>query len=312
MSRRTALILWTLAVTAGHFALGVGTHREHLAHIALTGLYLVPIVAAAQGWGLRGGLLTASLISGIYLVHMLTTWAGQPMENANQAATMGVFLLIGGLVGWLRDREFRERDRRLAGEARAQREAIVQAFASLDRALRHRDESTRDHCERVARIAVALGQAQALSPERLEALRLAALLHDLGKIGIRDDVLLKADELTEDERRDVARHPAFAADILRPIRGTEAIADLILAHHECPDGSGYPRGLRAEAIPPEAHLLRVADVFAALAEPRPYKPPQAPGEVLDRMTDEAGRKWDAEAFQALRRLHDQGALEPLL
>jgi len=296
------LTLWTLLVTAGHFSVGTGSHREHLIHILLAGLYLLPIVAAALWWGLRGGLVASLIIGGLYLVHMRTTWANQPMENANQAATIGVFLLIGSVSGTLVDRQERERLERQREDARAQREAIVQGISSLGNALRHRDESTREHCDQVARLAVEIGKCRGLSPERLELLRLAALVHDVGKIGVRDDILLKPDELTPDERKVVERHPQIAAEILRPIRGTEEIAEIVLSHHECPDGSGYPRGLTGERIELEAHILRVADVFVALTEARQYKPPMQGSAVLSWMQEQAGSKLDRESVAVLRSI----------
>ncbi|HJW09110.1 MAG TPA: HD domain-containing phosphohydrolase [Holophagaceae bacterium] len=293
------LVLWTLLVTGGHFSLGVGSHRQHLVHILLTGLYLVPIQAAALWWGLRGGLTAALAIDGIYLVHMVRDWAGQPMENANQAATLGVFLLLGSVSGTLSDRQERERQRRLREEARAQREAVVQGLASLGNALRRRDETTSEHCGRVAALAVRIGRRLNLAPERLDLLRLAALAHDIGKIGVRDDILLKPEELTPEERQVVERHPAFAAEILRPIRGVEEISEIVLSHHECPDGSGYPRHLADAAILLEARILRVADVFDALTEARQYKPSREAGDVLAEMHEWSGTKLDGECLRAL-------------
>jgi HD-GYP domain-containing protein (c-di-GMP phosphodiesterase class II) len=130
--------------------------------------------------------------------------------------------------------------------------------------------------------------------------RLASLMHDLGKIGVRDDVLLKADRLTPEERSRIQRHPLLAAEILRPMQGTADIAEIVLAHHECPDGSGYPRGLRGDQIPLEARILRVADVFSALTDARVYKPGMDSSQAIDRMLEMSRTKLDAEAMQALR------------
>jgi HD-GYP domain-containing protein (c-di-GMP phosphodiesterase class II) len=136
-------------------------------------------------------------------------------------------------------------------------------------------------------------------------LRLAALVHDVGKIGVRDDVLFKPAELTSDERAPVERHPSIAAEILRPIRGAEDVAEIVLCHHECPDGSGYPRGLTADRIPEEAKALRVADVFAALVEARPYKVAIGASEATSRMRLLTG-KLDARWMSALERVISAG------
>lgn len=180
------------------------------------------------------------------------------------------------------------------------RAAVVEGVSGLLVALRARDEYTEQHSEHVAEVAVEIGRRRNLPPDRLEVLRLAALVHDLGKIGVRDDVLLKPEELTEEERVRIQQHPAVAADILRPIRGARHIADIVLAHHECPDGSGYPRGLDQAHIPLEAHILHVADVFCSLTESRPYKRAWSQADALAMMQAEMGSKFEAESVRLLK------------
>jgi putative nucleotidyltransferase with HDIG domain len=184
-------------------------------------------------------------------------------------------------------------------EEQAARKSVVEGVSGLLVALRERDEYTEQHSEHVAELAVKIGGRRGLPPDRLEVLRLAALMHDLGKIGVRDDVLLKPEELTEDERIRIRQHPAIAADILRPIRGARHIADIVLAHHECPDGSGYPQGLREPNIPLEANILHAADVFCSLTESRPYKHAWTESDALAIMKAEAGSKFEAESVRLL-------------
>jgi HD-GYP domain-containing protein (c-di-GMP phosphodiesterase class II) len=116
---------------------------------------------------------------------------------------------------------------------------------------------------------------------------------------------LKAGSLTPEERSRIERHPLLAAEILRPIQGTAEIVEIVLAHHECPDGSGYPRGLRGGEIPLEARILRVADVFSALTDARVYKPGMDTSQALDRMLKMSGTKLDAETVQTLRSVLPQ-------
>ena len=116
---------------------------------------------------------------------------------------------------------------------------------------------------------------------------------------MRDDVLLKEASLSSEERAAIELHPAIAADILRPIHNTAEIAEIVLEHHEAPDGSGYPRGLRGPEIMPEANILHVADMFTALTEPRPYKQPMSPVAALQFMRPLRGVKIDGPAFDAL-------------
>jgi putative nucleotidyltransferase with HDIG domain len=266
-----------LAAVAGvHALVPVGTHPLHVIHVVLGALYFVPIAAAAIWFGTRGGLAASSGAAALYLLHAVRAWSGQPMENTNQVATAALFVWFGAVTGTLSRLREAERAKRLAAERAAQRAGSIQAIASLAEALGFRDEGTRDHSERVANLAVRIASRLGWEGEPLEALRLAALVHDVGKIGVRDDVLLKPGTLGPEERARIERHPEIAADILRPVAGTGEIARIVLAHHEAPDGSGYPRGLAGEDVPEGARILRVADVYCALRESRAYKAPLAP------------------------------------
>ncbi|MEW5976329.1 MAG: HD domain-containing phosphohydrolase [Acidobacteriota bacterium] len=294
------LILTVVFLSAAHFAVGRLTHRQHVVHVILRETYLVPIIASAVWLGLRGSVATSAVISLLYYLHIRLSWPDQPMENANQLAVIGVYLVLGTVAGILVNLQERERSRRREAERRKQREGIIQGIAGLCNALGFRDEHTREHSESVARLAVEIGKRRGLRSDRLDLLRLAGLLHDIGKIGVRDDVLFKPDELTMDERVAMERHPVVAAEILKPIRGTEEIAEIVLAHHECPDGSGYPLGLTSEQIPVEAHILRVADVFSSLMEKRPYKSAMDPDEAMAVIDEMTGSQLDPESVQALQ------------
>jgi putative nucleotidyltransferase with HDIG domain len=219
-----------------------------------------------------------------------------------------MFGIVGAVAGALVDQQARERRRGLEVERRAQRAAIVQGIAGLSSALGFRDTYTQQHSERVADLAVAVGRRLGMDPERLELLRLAALVHDIGKIGIADDILFKPDELTADERAAIERHPSVAAQILASISGTDEIANIVLGHHESPDGRGYPRGLTASEIPPEAAALRVADVFAALTDKRAYKPAMGPEAALASMLALRDVKFDGRSLDALQEVLRASAL----
>lgn len=282
-----------------HFMLPIDSHRAHVLHVVLACLYLLPVIWSAISFGFRRGLLVSTAISVIYLAHIGFSWAGQPMENVNQFAMIAVYLTVGltsGLLVSLRDKE---RERRLESERTSQRRAIVQGLAGLSNALGFRDEYTRRHSEEVAQLAVEIGRRRGLSEEKIETLRLAALIHDIGKIGVRDDILYKPERLGPEERAAMARHPMLAAEILQPIQGAEEIAAIVLAHHERPDGSGYPRGLRGCEIPLEALILSVADVYSALTEGRPYKSAMTEQEAIRIIRAMAGQKLDEKAVESL-------------
>ena len=308
--RRVRLILLTLSVVilaVAHLAVGRTTHQLHVIHVILQGLYVVPIIAAALWFGLRGSIITTAGISISYSGYVWLFWRNRPMENVNQLAMIVVYWILGIVAGGLVNAEEGEKTRRLYAE----REAIIEGIAGLSNALGFRDLNTREHSERVSRLAVEIGRRYGLPQKKLDVLRLAGLVHDVGKIGIRDDVLLKPDELSSEEWTVIRQHPAIAAEIIRPIRGAEEIAQIVLAHHECPDGSGYPKGSRGDQIPVEARILRVADVFSSLAEKRPYKPAVEPKKVMEIINEMAGTKLDMQSVQVLEGLIDDGVVIPL-
>lgn len=298
----TLIALSVVVITLAHFVLGSTTHSRHVIHIIFGGTYLLPIVAAAFWFGMRGSIIVVGGITLLYYAHIRISWPNQPMENANQFAMIAVYWFVAIVAGLLVNLRDREHAARLEAERQAEREAVIEGLAGLSNALRARDEYTREHSEHVSRLATEIGNGLGLPPERLELLRLAGLVHDIGKIGVRDDVLLKPHELTTEERVLIERHPIVAAEILRPIRGAKAIAEIVLAHHECPDGSGYPYGRKGDEIPLEAHILRVADVFATLTERRPYKLAMDQAEAMEILNGLAGSKLHQESVRMLQSL----------
>jgi len=176
--------------------------------------------------------------------------------------------------------------------------------ARLAESLGARDTQTLDHSVRVARTARDFADWTGLPAEQRNDLYMAGLLHDIGKIGIRDDVLLKPGTLTEDEERKIRRHPHIAEKILAPV-GFEQVIRIVAAHHENVDGSGYPFGLKGEAIPRLARMLAVVDTYDALRSSRPYKKGiERDADVFRIMEGMAGRKLDPEElarFRAFRR-----------
>ena len=166
--------------------------------------------------------------------------------------------------------------------------------AALLRALRERDENTSAHCDRTCALSVETGKALGLSSQDLTTLRLAAELHDVGKIGIPDRVLLKPGRLDEDELRIMRTHPRRGYDILSSIPNAliAAVATVVLTHHESVDGSGYPDGLKGEEITALARIISIVDSYDAIATVRPYHAPRSHSQVMQVLYDEQGRKYD--------------------
>lgn len=294
------LIVVAVALISGlHFTVGTTTVEAHAYHVILRSLFVLPIIGAAVWFRLRGALLAAFSVSMIYGVHVMTTWRGSLVENMSQTAMIAMYLVIGCVAGGLSDLEDRQRRARQVLEMRMQRDTTINALEMLSRALKWRDSYTQRHSESVADLAVTIGRELRMTPSQLDRIRLAARVHDIGKIGVRDDVLLKPGKLSQVDKQALERHPEVAADILRSIPGTVELASIVVAHHECPDGTGYPRGLRGDQIPPEAHVVRTADVYCAITEDRPYQSGLEMERALSLMDQLRGSKLDAQALTAL-------------
>ncbi|MUM77404.1 response regulator [Pseudodesulfovibrio sp. F-1] len=179
------------------------------------------------------------------------------------------------------------------------------AIASLVQALEARDSLTRGHSERVALVAVGIGQEMGFNPAELDRLLLIGRLHDLGKIGVRDDVLLKKDSLTNTEYEHVKAHSNVVADILRPITSLHDILEVTTSHHERWDGKGYPDGLAGEAIPLRARIISVADVFEAVTSERPYRDSMPRAVAVDIIRDERGKQLCPTCVDAFLRWYDR-------
>jgi len=175
----------------------------------------------------------------------------------------------------------------------------VGAIRALALALDARDPYTAGHSERVSAISVAVGRQLGLAAEDLDVLRLGALLHDIGKIGISDNVLRKPDALTAEEFELIKEHPALGARILRTVPFLTQHLPIVELHHERPDGRGYPHGLTADEIPMLARIVHVADAFDAMTSARAYRPALDSGYAVRELWRYAGTQFDAEVVQAL-------------
>ncbi len=159
-------------------------------------------------------------------------------------------------------------------------------------ALDLKDEETKNHSQRVTEMTLRLAREMGVKDEALGHTRRGALLHDIGKMGIPDAILLKSDPLTEREWAVVHRHPRYAYDMLSPIDYLRPALAIPYCHHEKFDGSGYPRGLKGEHIPLTARIFAVVDVFDALTSDRPYRKAWSREEALDHIKQESGKHFD--------------------
>ena len=185
-------------------------------------------------------------------------------------------------------------------------EAIVDALrpsiALLSAAHGYRDSFTVEHQDRVAALSVAIGIRLGLGDLQLEILRLAAIVHDIGKIAIPSEILSKPGALSDPEYALIKQHCVIGFNILGNLKSPMSIAEIAYQHHERIDGSGYPRGLRGVEVIPEARILAVADVFDAMTSNRAYRPGLPRDFVLGEMHAMSGRTLDADAVEACRQI----------
>lgn len=173
------------------------------------------------------------------------------------------------------------------------------AVRALAAALDARDPYTAGHSERVSALSVAIGQELALEAEAIETLRLGALLHDVGKIGVPDEVLRKPGALTPSEFESIKAHPTAGARILRSIPFLAPHIPIVELHHERPDGRGYPYGLVGAAIPVAARIVHVADAFDAMTSGRAYRSGRLPVEAIAELRRCTSTEFDGPSVEAL-------------
>ena len=172
-----------------------------------------------------------------------------------------------------------------------QLDSAESVILSLGLTIEARDPHTQGHCERLARYAKGMGVRLDLDADQLVALNRGAFLHDVGKIGIRDAVLLKPGPLTRAEFATMQQHTVIGDKLCSQLRLLEDVRPIVRHHHERPDGSGYPDALKGEEIPLLARIISVVDVYDALTTERPYKPALLPEHAVRELRREAARGW---------------------
>lgn len=183
------------------------------------------------------------------------------------------------------------------------REALHQTVMALSAAGETRDPYTAGHQRGVAELAADIAQEMGLPEEQINGLRIAGLIHDIGKIQIPAEILSKPTRLTEPEWSMIKAHPQAGYDILKTVEFPWPVSQIVLQHHERLDGSGYPDGLSGEDILLEARILAVADVVEAMASHRPYRPAHTLEETMEEIRSNRGTLYDPEVVDACLRLH---------
>lgn len=174
----------------------------------------------------------------------------------------------------------------------------IETIQSLAAALDAKDPYTRGHSQRVAEMARLVASAMQLPENEVEAVHYAGLLHDIGKIGVHDDVLNKVEKLTDEDWEKIRSHATIGADIVRHVRFLQGVSDMIRHHHESYDGTGYPDGLKGENIPIGARILAVCDAYDAMTTERPYRKALTPERAVAELKSKAGVQFDPRVVEA--------------
>ena len=198
---------------------------------------------------------------------------------------------------------------RLKQAAEENRELFIGSIRMLAAAIDEKDPYTRGHSGRVAKYSVIIGEQLGMDPEPLDKLRISALLHDVGKIGIDDRVLKKPGALTDEEFHIMKQHPVKGANIMRPVPQLKEMLPGIELHHECVNGRGYPYGLTADKIPLMARIIAVADTFDAITTNRPYQSAMDLEFALKRVRELAGTRFDPDIVAAMEEAARTGKLK---
>jgi HD-GYP domain-containing protein (c-di-GMP phosphodiesterase class II) len=195
-------------------------------------------------------------------------------------------------------------------QASINKELFMGSIRMLANAIDEKDPYTRGHSERVAYYSMVIARHLGMRPEEVEKVHLSGIIHDVGKIGIEDKILRKASALTDEEYEIMKQHPTKGAHILDAVPALKAMAGAGLMHHENVDGSGYPDGLKGEAIPLLGRIVSVADAFDAMTTDRPYSKAMTFEAALARLRFLAGKKFDFRCVEAMEKASAAGDLSP--
>ncbi len=189
---------------------------------------------------------------------------------------------------------------------------LIQAYDNTIKGWAHaldlRDKKTQDHSQRVTEMTINIAREMGMGQEELAHVRRGALLHDIGKMGVSDTILLKPGQLTDEEWTIMHRHPIYAFEMLSSIAYLRPALDIPYCHHEKWDGTGYPRGLKGEEIPPAARIFAVVDVYDALTSDRPYRKAWSREGTLKHIRQESGRHFDPQVVELfLKEVKNNGS-----
>ncbi|UCG37986.1 MAG: HD domain-containing protein [bacterium] len=301
---QASLPIMVEGVRVGTAVVGVGT--DHIRRAVVT-TALGLIIPLAVGAGL--GILGIFLLAGHHVKRV------ERLEEAVQALGYGDLRVhvhdksrdeVGRLT-----RHFNLMVAQLHSARRQIERNFKETISALATAFEAKDKYTRGHCERVAGISVALGSKLEMDEARLNELEMAAILHDVGKIGVEGGVVGKVGPLSEGEVDDMKGHPEIGSRILHQLTSLQKVSLFVRHHHEHYDGTGYPRGLMESEIPLASRIIHLVDAFDAMTTDRPYREALSREEALMRVREGSGKQFDPMLVDLFFLLEEEGVIEAI-
>ncbi len=270
----------TLALHASPDVSGMSADARDLQSEMFVTYYSVPLISKGQVKGVLEVFHRAPLVTGEHWLPFLETLAEQTAIAIDS-------------IGLFNDLQRSNMELSLAYDT---------TLEGWSRALDLRDRETEDHAQRVVELTLRLAREMGVAESELVHIRRGVLLHDIGKMGISDNILLKPGPLTPEELSSMRRHPEYALEMLAPIQYLERALDVPYCHHEKWDGTGYPRGLKGEQIPLAARIFAIVDVWDALLSDRPYRAAWQREQVCAYIREQSGTHFDPEVVAAFFRI----------
>ncbi len=248
-------------------------------------------------------------VRGKDVYYEMTVW---PLYDSNKEMTGRIYISHDITALKELERELRELNLDLEHRVRLRTQELAEAYdTTLEgwaKALELRDKETEGHSRRVTETTVSVARAMGIPEEEVDHIRRGAILHDIGKMGIPDDILRKQGSLTDEERQIVMKHPDTAFELLKQIPFLKGAMDIPYCHHEKWDGSGYPRGLKRFEIPLSARIFAVADVWDALSSDRPYRKAWDRERVAQYLISESGTHFDPHVVNKFLEIMEKGGI----
>jgi putative nucleotidyltransferase with HDIG domain len=282
----------------------VGMGKDHIyAAMGSTVLGLIMPLGGVTFLGFLAVILVASLHVGRL----------EELESAMQALGAGNLLINVdeksrdelGRMG----RHFNEMVSQLNRARRRSFENYMETISALAAAVEAKDSYTGGHCDRVAMMSAEVGLKLGMNEATMKDLKLAAVLHDIGKIGVDDEIIGKGGPLDDTQVVNIRNHAVIGAAILERLSSLARVSLYVKHHHERYDGRGYPSGLRGDAIPLPSRIIHMVDAYDAMTTDRPYRKALSPDEAVARLKEGSGSQFDPELVKVFVKLHEKGAVE---